>query len=373
MGRAAGILRSRGSGRWLVPTGVAIVAGLVLVSAAGCGQEVSSAGVAETTTRAEPTTTTTERIRPTTTTTTEPSSLGRIPETSVTPAGFESDPAVDGGFSGKGATVFDAAALLAEVDVRPEGEVSRYDRDAFGPWIDEDGDGCNTRHEVLRAESLVPAQMSTSGCKVVRGQWRSVYDGFTTDDPAQVEIDHLVALAEAWRSGADRWSPERRAAFRNDLGHPGALLAVSSSSNQSKADKDPAEWRPEDRGLWCRYATDWLTVKLRWGLTMDQAEHTATAEMLEGCGLPPTTTTTAPPPPPTTTTAPPVIQPQPVVPPTTVAPPPPASSCHPSYPTLCLPGSPDLNCADIPAKNFPVLPPDPHRLDGDKDGYGCES
>src|SRR5690606_24469165 len=113
--------------------------------------------------------------------------------------------------------------------------------------------------------------------------------------------------------------------------------------------------------------------KLRWGLTMDQAEHDATAEMLEGCGLPPTTTTTAPPPPPPTTTAPPIVQPQPVVPPTTAAPPPPASGCHPSYPTLCLPGSPDLNCADIPAKNFPVLPPDPHRLDGDKDGYGCES
>jgi len=50
----------------------------------------------------------------------------------------------------------------------------------------------------------------------------------------------------------------------------------------------------------------------------------------------------------------------------------PKASCHPSYPTLCLPGSPDLDCIDIPQKNFPVKPPDPHRLDADKDGIGCE-
>ena len=178
-----------------------------------------------------------------------------------------------------------------------------------------------------------------------------------------------MALHEAWESGAWAWSPARRHAFANDLGHPGTLVAVRSATNTSKSDKDPASWQPPNRGAWCFYATDWLAVKARWRLTMDVAEAEALRTMLRGCGVAPTTTTTTtappPPPPPPTTVA-----PVPVVPPTTAG-----GACDPAYPTVCIPPAPpDLDCGDIPYRRFTVLAPDPHGFDGnDNDGLGCES
>src|SRR5690606_33368769 len=135
---------------------------------------------------------------------------------------------------------------------------------------DADRDGCDTRAEVLRAESRRPTD-TASGCRVTKGWWLSVYDGYTTDDPGELEIDHLVALHEAWMSGASRWGPERRAAFANDLGHPGALLAVTAATNRSKGSRDPAVWQPPNRDAWCDYAVDWIEVKVRWGLSADDA------------------------------------------------------------------------------------------------------
>jgi hypothetical protein len=255
--------------------------------------------------------------------------------------------------------------LLADVEVRPESAQSGYDRSLFGSWIDADGDGCDTRAEVLRAESYTPAQVDPYGCHVLTGDWLSVYDGYRTDDPTELEIDHLVALAEAWRSGADTWSHDRRVAFANDLGHPGALVAVTAAINQSKSDSDPAVWQPPNRNVWCSYATDWVTVKQRWQLAMDADEHRAVRDMLAGCGQPPTTTTTAAP---TTTTPPP-----PTTAATQPAPPPSSGSCDPSYPGVCIPPAPpELDCGDIPHRRFEVLSPDPHGFDGDHDGVGCE-
>ena len=113
--------------------------------------------------------------------------------------------------------------------------------------------------------------------------WVSIYDGFVTNDPSKLEVDHVVALAEAWRSGAWAWDNSRREAFANDLDEPDALIAVSSSSNQSKADKDPAEWRPPARGSWCQWANGWLRVKVKWGLSADQREADALRSILAGC------------------------------------------------------------------------------------------
>lgn len=250
-------------------------------------------------------------------------------------------------------------ALLARVEVRPEGSSRAYDRNLFGGWTDDDGDGCDTRAEVLQAESAIPVQLGPSGCHVVAGQWLSIYDGYSTPDPSELEIDHVVALAEAWRSGASEWSPERRMAFANDLGHPDALVAVTAAMNRSKSDRDPASWQPPNRAAWCMYASDWVTVKAWWHLSVDEAEATALRNMLAGCGLAATTTTSLPP-----VTA----------PVTTVAAVAPSGQCDASYPTVCIPSAPpDLDCGDVTYRRFTVLAPDPHGFDGDHDGEGCES
>lgn len=158
-----------------------------------------------------------------------------------------------------------------------------YHRDRFGSWVDADGDGCDTRAEVLIAESRVRAQVDPAGCRVVAGDWLSAYDGYSTTDPSELEIDHVVPLAEAWRSGAWAWGPARRVAFANDLDEPRALAAVTAAANQAKRDRDPAAWQPSNRDAWCDYADAWVAVKLRWGLTADEAEVQALRSMLAGC------------------------------------------------------------------------------------------
>ena len=114
--------------------------------------------------------------------------------------------------------------------------------------------------------------------------------------------------AEAWDSGASGWDEARRRDFANDLGFDGSLIAVTASSNRAKGDQDPAEWLPPRREAWCQFATDWVSVRVRWDLTAVQAEVAALRAALATCNgssaSPPppaptsTTTTTAPPPPP---------------------------------------------------------------------------
>jgi len=116
----------------------------------------------------------------------------------------------------------------------------------------------------------------------VAGDWFSPYDGISASSPADLEVDHVVALAEAWDSGAAAWNAEQRRAFANDLDEPAALIAVPSASNQAKSDHDPAQWQPhrEDR---CRYADAWATVKVKWDLAADEREVGALRDMLAGC------------------------------------------------------------------------------------------
>lgn len=170
------------------------------------------------------------------------------------------------------------AAALASLRVEPEGTRDGYSRERFKHWIDEDRNGCDTREEVLKAEAQVaPAQ--GSGCALTGGSWLSLYDGLTFTDGGDLDIDHLVPLAEAWDSGAAGWDDAQRSRYANDLGAAFALIAVSAKSNRSKADQDPAEWLPPDRGYWCRYVADWVGVKLRWNLAINLAEHDRIAEI----------------------------------------------------------------------------------------------
>jgi hypothetical protein len=177
-----------------------------------------------------------------------------------------------------------AAQLPGLLTVAAETTTPSYDRDLFEHWIDADSDDCNTRYEVLIDESTTPVTVD-DGCWISGGTWVSPYDGVTAYAPSGIEIDHVVALAEAWRSGASGWTNEQRRAFANDLDVPYALTAASSTSNQSKADKDPAEWLPTNSSYVCEYVTSWALVKYRWSLTVDQAEFNALSSVLSGtCG-----------------------------------------------------------------------------------------
>ncbi|MET3165159.1 UNVERIFIED_ORG: hypothetical protein ABIB19_003591 [Arthrobacter sp. UYEF10] len=176
-----------------------------------------------------------------------------------------------------------AGSVLSALTVAGETNAG-YDRAYFEHWIDADGDGCNTRSEVLQEESSVPVTMS-SGCTVATGQWYSRYDGQTWTNASDVDIDHMVPLAEAWGSGAQNWSTEQRRDFANDVALNVALEAVTDEVNQSKSDQDPAEWMPSLAGTACDYATDWVLVKYRWQLAIDQAEQAALSSTLsDACG-----------------------------------------------------------------------------------------
>jgi len=167
--------------------------------------------------------------------------------------------------------------------VEPEHSRTGYRRDLFKHWTDADRNRCDTREEVLKAESLVPAEVGRITCRVISGEWLSAYDGVQVTDPARLDVDHVVALAEAWASGADTWSAERRELFANDLGLDRSLIAVSVNINRVKGDSGPVAWRPPLRSYWCTYAEDWVAIKIRWGLSADQAEVLALAEMLATC------------------------------------------------------------------------------------------
>ncbi|MEU2624601.1 HNH endonuclease family protein [Streptomyces sp. NPDC007157] len=130
-------------------------------------------------------------------------------------------------------------------------------------------------------------------CALTGGSWYSPYDDHYLDSASQLDVDHLVPLAEAWDSGASAWTPKEREAYANDLDDPRALIAVSAASNRSKADKDPTEWLPPYAGYWYTYVTDWVADKTRYQPSIDPAEQTALTEQLAACPDLPITVTLA--------------------------------------------------------------------------------
>lgn len=155
-----------------------------------------------------------------------------------------------------------------------------YRREAFSDWIDADRDGCDTRQEVLLAERVAGRIV---GCEVVGGRWRSAYDGASTRVPGSFDIDHRVPLMEAWSSGAWRWTSRTRDAYANDLRYGASLIAVSASSNRSKADREPDEWMPSASSQRCEYVRLWIGVKYRWRLAVDAQEKSYLFRQLATC------------------------------------------------------------------------------------------
>jgi hypothetical protein len=172
----------------------------------------------------------------------------------------------------------DAVAALPVAGESREG----YDRSLFPHWTDQDGDGCNTRMEVLIAEATT-APEADERCRLTGGEWQSYYDDRVHTEARGLDIDHMVPLAEAWDSGASEWTTERRRAYANDLDEEVALVAVTARENRAKADKDPAQWMPPAEAALCRYVTEWTTVKTRWSLSVDQAEADVLATAAAEC------------------------------------------------------------------------------------------
>ncbi|SCG36239.1 Protein of unknown function [Micromonospora siamensis] len=167
---------------------------------------------------------------------------------------------------------------LDQLTVAKETTMRGYSRDRFPHWRDT-GTNCDVRDSVLKRDGK---NIKLSGCNVVGGRWESVYDGKVLTDPIEVDIDHTVPLAEAWRTGAAEWDDAKRGNFANDLTRP-QLIAVSRTSNRAKGDQDPAQWKPPSRSYWCTYAERWVTVKHYWRLTVTSTEKSALADMLEEC------------------------------------------------------------------------------------------
>jgi hypothetical protein len=115
------------------------------------------------------------------------------------------------------------------------------------------------------------------------GSWKSKYDGATTTDSSSFDVDHMIPLAEAWRSGAAGWTSKTRENFANDLDFAGSLIAVTASSNRSKSDRDPAKWLPTSNAYRCTYVATWTAVKWRWKLSIDQAEKNAISATMKNC------------------------------------------------------------------------------------------
>jgi Protein of unknown function (DUF1524) len=152
-----------------------------------------------------------------------------------------------------------------------------YDRDRFRLWVDADGDCQDTRDEVLAQESRI----RVTGCDISRGRWLSYYDGRTWLNSSDVDIDHLVPLAEAWDSGAWDWNAGTRERYANDLGDRRTLVAVTDNVNQSKGDQDISEWLPSRAH--CRYLSQWVVVKTRWSLSINRPEARTLRRLGDRC------------------------------------------------------------------------------------------
>ncbi|MEU4295019.1 HNH endonuclease family protein [Kribbella sp. NPDC026596] len=172
-----------------------------------------------------------------------------------------------------------AATELASLTVKAEGSTSGYSRDLFPHWINQSGT-CDTREQVLKRDGT--GVTVNSSCQPTAGRWYSVYDATWIEQSSGVDIDHIVPLAEAWKSGANAWTTARRQEFANNL-TIAQLIAVSASSNRSKGDSDPASWKPTNTSVHCIYAREWIWVKYTYGLSLQSAEKTALQQMLGTC------------------------------------------------------------------------------------------
>jgi hypothetical protein len=156
-------------------------------------------------------------------------------------------------------------AVTSRTTADPVVNLKNYNREAFGGWADSDGDCQNTRHELLIARSLRPAELRTDGCLVLRGSWIDPYSAELQRQASEVDIDHLVPLKFAWDHGAWDWSRDKQEQFAND---PFNLVITQKSLNRSKGSDGPLNWLPPNDGFKCAYLERFLLVLERYSLVL---------------------------------------------------------------------------------------------------------
>jgi len=178
-----------------------------------------------------------------------------------------------------------AADQLLTLPIKPRAPRAGYSRNEFGrAWLDVDRNGCDTRNDILARD--LDDTVIDFRCRVLTGVLREPFKGDTIffergdQTSALVQIDHVVALSNAWQTGAQEMSEQRRIEFAND---PLNLIAVSGRLNQQKGDSDAASWLPPDRDYWCEYVARQVGVKAHYSLWVTQAEHDQMARVLRSC------------------------------------------------------------------------------------------
>ena len=177
-----------------------------------------------------------------------------------------------------------ALAQLAGLEEKGRAPKTDYDRDLFGWRDDMDRNGCDTRNDVLRRDlTAITLKGGTDGCVVQRGTLDSPYSGDTIDfdrSDSAVDIDHVVALSDAWQTGAANWDEQTMRELAND---PLNLLAVDSGLNRQKGDGDAATWLPPKKDYRCEYVARQIAVKDKYELWVKPAEADAMERVLDGC------------------------------------------------------------------------------------------
>jgi Protein of unknown function (DUF1524) len=174
---------------------------------------------------------------------------------------------------------------LKELKVAQPGSMSSYSREKFRHWSRAENFGwdppqasCDAREAALiRDGKNVKAGKD---CKITSGEWYDPYTDKTYSKPQDLDIDHVVPLANAWRSGASSWNDEQRERYAND---PDVLLSVEDNANQAKGDKGPEAWKPPNEAEWCDYAERWVSIKAEYDLSVNEQEKQALEQMLNTC------------------------------------------------------------------------------------------
>ena len=182
-----------------------------------------------------------------------------------------------------------AEEMLQEIDVAPVGSMAGYSREEFPHWAAdgtefgwEEPDGsCDVRDDALIRDGR--GIEVDEDCSITAGEWLDPFTGITLKGSEDVDIDHLVPLANAWRSGANEWSASQRETYAND---PEVLLSVDDAANQAKGDKGPEAWLPPNADYHCEYARRWVWIKHEWNLSVNEQERTTLQDMLAECKAP---------------------------------------------------------------------------------------
>ena len=181
-----------------------------------------------------------------------------------------------------------ASAVLETLAVKGRAPKTGYERSQFGPaWSDVDRNGCDTRNDILNRDlTSIVYKSGTHDCVVLSGTLSDPYSGEEISflrgvaTSSDVQIDHVVALSNAWQTGAFKLTYERRLAFAND---PMNLLAVKGRLNSQKGDGDAATWLPPLKSIRCAYVAQQIVVKAKYGLWVTPPEKAAMVALLAKC------------------------------------------------------------------------------------------